>query len=90
MRLFRFRYASTATEAAGRVLHSCAKLLRKCSFFPEDHVNPEQRGAFEPKLYRFDHFCLNPLERRLTFDEVTVAIPPKALDALILSQTPVV
>jgi DNA-binding winged helix-turn-helix (wHTH) protein len=47
-------------------------------------VNPEQRGALEPKLYRFDHFCLNPLERRLTFDEVAVAIPPKALDALLV------
>jgi DNA-binding winged helix-turn-helix (wHTH) protein len=46
-------------------------------------VNPEQRGAPELKLYRFDDFCLNPLERRLTFDEVVIAIAPKALDALL-------
>ncbi|MFZ0592084.1 MAG: winged helix-turn-helix domain-containing protein [Bryobacteraceae bacterium] len=34
-------------------------------------------------VYRFDRFCLNPLERRLTLDDAAVAIPPKPLDALL-------
>ncbi len=42
-----------------------------------------QRAIRDQRVYRFDGFCLDPLERRLTFEEAVIAIPAKPLDALL-------
>ena len=74
---------TAVSEPLLRVRFLCAKLLRKSSCFPEDSLRSEHPGARDQWLYRFDRFCLNPLDRRLSFDEAAVAIPPKAFDALV-------
>jgi DNA-binding winged helix-turn-helix (wHTH) protein len=59
-------------------------LTAHADFLEEFLRMDRQNGIKGNEIYEFDEFRLDPVERRLSYGDASIPVPPKTLDALIV------